>query len=472
MPQDFSRQQMQQQATSWLMRLRQQLATWLTQLQTVTATGCDQLKTIDYPAIKNINTTTAITIASSIAVIAMLMTIGSFIPVLATTTAQTQHESLAVSLPNSLITNPKRPKRLHTTIHSGDSASSALHRLGFSSRDVLAMANASKKSYPLTRIHPGQTMERLDSNGSTQLTMDLDPLRTLTITQTDKKWHSSIETRTTTSRWQILSATIHNNFFYDASHAGLSDRTIVNLAYIFGWDIDFARNLREGDHFSVLLEEQYNNQGKAITTTILAAIFVNRGKTFRAIRFTNRHGEPLYYAPDGSNMRKNFLKAPVKFTRISSRFKRSRKHPVLGYTRAHRGVDYAAPSGTPIHAVGAGKIVYFGRRGGYGRFIAIQHRNRHHETRYAHLSRYAKGLHKGSWVKQGQIIGFVGMSGLATGPHLHFEFRVNGRAINPLHIKRVPAEPLSRQLRAKFKQKSKLLLHALHLQQPTTMAWQ
>jgi len=420
--------------------------------------------------IKNINKNTAITVASSLAIVMLLLLMGSFIPVLATP-AQTQHEELKVSLPSSLSVNPNRPKRLHTTIHSGDSASSALHRLGFSSRDVLAMAAASKGYYPLTHIRPGQKMERIDSSNSTELSMDLDPLRTLNITRADGAWHSNINKRSSTSRWQTLSGTIHNNFFFDASRAGLSDRTIINLAYIFGWDIDFARNLREGDHFSVLLEEQYNNQGRAITTTILAAVFINRGKTYRAIRFTNRHGETLYYAPDGSNMRKNFLKAPVKFTRISSRFTLARRHPILGFTRAHRGVDYAAPIGTPVHAVGAGKIVYLGRRGGFGRFIQIRHRNRHNATRYAHLSRYAKGLHKGSRVKQGQIIGFVGMSGLATGPHLHFEFRVNGRAVNPLHIKRIPAEPVSRKLRAKFKKKSKRLLHAL-LQQPTTMAWQ
>ncbi|MDQ6965146.1 MAG: peptidoglycan DD-metalloendopeptidase family protein [Mariprofundales bacterium] len=446
---DFSSQRLQQHATTWLTRIER---------------GCTTY-------IESIDKTTATTAIASVAIIMALLLIGSLLP-LPPATPQMQHEELTVSLPDSLADTAGKHKEQQTTIHRGDSASSALHRLGFSSRDVLAMAAAAKNLYPLTHVVPGQRLIRIEGDGSNQLRMAIDPLHTLYITEHHGEWQSSIKERATTSRRIVRSGTINNNFFLDASRAGLSDRTIVNLAYIFGWDIDFARNLRRGDHFSVLLEMRYSHQGEALNTTILAAIFINRGKTFRAIRFTNRHGETLYYAPDGSNMRKNFLKAPVKFTRISSRFKLARKHPVLGYTRAHRGIDYAAPIGTPVHAIGAGTIVYLGRRGGYGRLIAIRHRNRHHETRYAHMSRYAKGLHRGSRVKQGQIIGFVGMSGLATGPHLHFEFRVDGRAINPLHIKRVPAEPISRSLRAKFEERSQKLLRALQQPQPTTVAWQ
>jgi len=447
-----------------------------TQQQPTTHTSLpDQAKTWLNQWVKKTNKTIVITITSSIVIIALLVLVGSPVPILAYS-EQMQHEELPVSLPASLANTTTLSKKIHTIIHSGDSASTALHRLDFSSRDVLAMANASKTTYPLTRVHPGQKLERTDRNGTTQLTMDIDPINILTITrQADGNWLSTMGKRSTTSRWLVASGVIHNSFFLDASRAGMDGRTIVNLAYIFGWDIDFARDLRKGDHFSVLLNEQYNNQGKPIVTTILAAEFTNRGKTFRAIRFTDKHGTSYYYAPDGSSMRKNFLKAPVKFTRISSRFTLARMHPILGYTRAHRGVDYAAPIGTPVHAIGAGKIVYLGRRGGYGRFIQIKHRNRHNSTAYAHLSRYAKGLHKGSWVEQGQVIGFVGMSGLATGPHLHFEFRVNGRAINPLHIKRTPAQPVSRKLRAKFKRQSKRMMLALQQepkQQPTEVAWQ
>ncbi len=419
------------------------------------------------------NSTTVITIASSAVVLLLLLIIGSRVPV-AAYAPQTKHEVLEVSLPDSLDRHHHRPRSRSTTIRSGDSASTALRRLGFSSRDVLAMAAAAKAHYPLTRVHPGQRLVRSSDGATTTVTLDLDPLRFLQLVRKgDGGWHSTIQQRATTSRWVTASGTIHNNFFFDASRAGLDDRTIVNLAYIFGWDIDFARNLRDGDHFSVLLDERFDSSGKPIGTTILAAEFTNRGKTFRAIRFTNRHGETTYYAPDGTSMRKNFLKAPVKFTRISSRFSLARKHPILGYTRAHRGVDYAAPIGTPVHAVGAGTIVYLGRRGGYGRYIKIRHNDHHHATVYGHLHGYARGLHRGSRVKQGQIIGYVGMSGLATGPHLHFEFHVDGRAINPLHVKRTPSEPISRALRAKFNRRAKALLTALRQgTAPKVVAWQ
>jgi len=451
MAQDFSTQ-MRKEATSRLTRAITLLQPWIQQM--------DKQKLI--------------TMSSSVIIIGLLMMMGSMIPVMASYNPQTQHEELKVSLPRSFSHDSTQSQTRHTTIHSGDSASTALHRLGFSSSDVFAMAAATKNSYPLTRVHPGQQLKRSDNQGSTRVSMDLDPLRTLNINrQSDGTWHSNIEKRNTTSRWLTASGTINNNFFLDASRAGLTDRTIINLAYIFGWDIDFARNLRKGDRFSVLLDETFNNQGKPIATTILAAEFINRGHTFRAIRFTNRHGETTYYAPDGTSMRKNFLKAPVKFTRISSRFSLARKHPILGFTRAHRGVDYAAPIGTPVHAIGAGKIVYLGRRGGFGRYIKIRHRDRHHSTVYAHLHGYAKGLHRGSRVKQGQVIAFVGMSGLATGPHLHFEFHTNGRAVNPLHVKRTPAQPVSHALRAKFNQQSALMLTALQQgQQPIATSWQ
>ena len=179
------------------------------------------------------------------------------------------------------------------------------------------------------------------------------------------------------------------------------------------------------------------------------------------MRFRLSNGSTGYYTPDVKSMRKNYLKAPVKFSRISSRFQLRRKHPVLGFTRAHRGVDYAASSGTPIHAVGDGRIAFAGWKGGYGRFVLIRHKNSTHSTAYGHMRAYAKGMRKGKRVRQGQVIGYVGMSGLATGPHLHFEFRVNGRAVNPLNIKRDPAEPVPASQMARFKTEVKQRMQAM-----------
>jgi len=214
------------------------------------------------------------------------------------------------------------------------------------------------------------------------------------------------------------------------------------LVDIFAWDIDFARELRRGDHFRIVYSSDENAEGQRIGSTILAATFVNQGRLYSAMRYTLKDGSTHYYSFDGKSLRKNYLKAPVKFSRISSRFSIARKHPVLGYTRAHKGVDYAAPKGTPIHALGDGRITFAGWKGGYGRLVSIRHTNRNHSTRYGHMSKFGAGIHRGVWVKQGQVIGYVGKSGLATGYHLHFEFRVRGRAINPLSVKHTAAKPV------------------------------
>jgi len=407
-------------------------------------------------------------------VVLLISLLGNESLVSANTRSPIHQESLSAALPLQLSEKSDAQTHRSTTIHAGDSISNALERLGLPIRDALAIARASQSTYPLTKIRPGQKLTRTDSDSGIQLAMALDATRSLHIIQADNQsWHTRIITRHTTHRWLTRSGTIHNNLFLDASRAGLDDHTTMNLVNIFAWDIDFARNLRRGDSFSVILDEIFDDQGKRIGHTILAAEFINRGKVYRAIRFTDNQGVSAYYAPNGTSMRKNYLKAAVKFTRISSRFSVARMHPILGYTRAHRGVDYAAPTGTPIHAIGAGKIIVRRRTHGYGNFIVIRHRNRHHSSAYGHMHNFAKGLHVGSWVKQGQVIGYVGMTGLATGPHLHFEFRIDGKAINPLLMKRIPARPIPHQLRAKFKRQSHQRLLALKQQSsPTSLAWQ
>ncbi len=224
----------------------------------------------------------------------------------------------------------------------------------------------------------------------------------------------------------------------------------MELAAIFGWDVDFALDIRAGDSFTVVYEELYLNGEKLRDGDILAAEFNNRGKRYRAIRYQDPRGRTEYYSPDGKNMRKAFLRTPVAFTRISSRFSLGRKHPILHHIRAHKGVDYAAPRGTPIKATGDGKIVFRGRKGGYGNTIIIQHGGRY-STLYAHMSRFARSLRTGRRVRQGQVIGYVGSTGLATGPHLHYEFRINGAHHNPLTVRLPDASPLPRKYRRNFK---------------------
>jgi murein DD-endopeptidase MepM/ murein hydrolase activator NlpD len=220
----------------------------------------------------------------------------------------------------------------------------------------------------------------------------------------------------------------------------------MQLVAIYGWDIDFALDIRSGDCFSMIYEEHFKNGVKVSEGPITAAEFVNRGIPYRAIRFTHEDGHSDYYSDTGRSMRKAFLRTPVKFTRISSRFRLQRKHPILNTFRAHRGVDYAAPNRTPVKATGDGTVTYLGRKGGLGKAIILKHGGRY-DTVYAHLSSYKKGLTTGQRVKQGQIIGYVGMTGLATGPHLHYEFRVKGVHRNPLTVQvpkanGIPAESM------------------------------
>jgi murein DD-endopeptidase MepM/ murein hydrolase activator NlpD len=236
----------------------------------------------------------------------------------------------------------------------------------------------------------------------------------------------------------------------------------MELANIFGWDIDFALDIRQGDSFSLLYEEHYLDGEKLRNGRILAAEFHNRGDRFQAVLFTDPDGRGQYYSPDGKSMRKAFLRSPVDFRRISSTFQRERFHPVLGERRPHRGVDYAAATGTPIKAAGDGRVITRGVQGGYGNTVIIQHGN-NITTLYAHLSRFQKGVTNGSRVRQGQVIGYVGKTGLATGPHLHYEFRINGRHQNPLTVKLPDAEPIPSKYREAFQQQSRPLLAQLDL---------
>jgi murein DD-endopeptidase MepM/ murein hydrolase activator NlpD len=235
----------------------------------------------------------------------------------------------------------------------------------------------------------------------------------------------------------------------------------MELANIFGWDIDFALDLRKNDQFSILYEKQFVDGEEIAAGNILAAEFSNRGKIFRAVRFVDPKGHSNYFTPEGDSMRKTFLRTPVDFARISSRFNLKRKHPVLNRIRAHKGVDYAASTGTPIKTTGDGRIIFRGRKGGYGRVVIVQHGQRY-TTLYAHLSKFHSKRRSGSYVKQGQTIGYVGMSGLASGPHLHYEFRVNGVHRNPLTVSLPHAKPIDRKYLAAFKQQAQPLMSQLN----------
>jgi len=313
----------------------------------------------------------------------------------------------------------------------------------------------------LKHIRPGQEIRFLFEDGEFEaLQYDVDLTDTLYIKKLGDIYSVDLLEKELETRVNTASGTINDSLFLAGKKSGLSDNMIMQMINLYGWDIDFAMEVRRGDQFHVVYEDRYKDGEKVQDGPILAAEFTNRGKSFTSVRYTHADGRSDYYAENGNSMRKAFLRTPVEFSRISSRFSLGRKHPILNRIRAHKGVDYAASTGTPVKAAGDGVIKLAARKGGYGRVIIIQHGGRY-TTLYGHLSRYGRGIKRGKHVKQGQIIGYVGMTGLATGPHLHYEFRVNGVHRNPLTVKLPKAMRIPDDLMAEFKSQTKPLLAQL-----------
>ena len=336
-------------------------------------------------------------------------------------------------------------------VRRGDTLSSIFDAQGLPPSQWLALLKAGKPVERLKRLKVGdELLLRTNGDRLTGLRLSLDETRTLVVDRDGDAFAARIDELPVEIRTAYAMGRIDNSLFYDGSKAGLSDGMIMDLAHIFGYDIDWALDIRKGDRFVVVYEEIYRNGNKLRDGNILAAQFVNQNRTLRAVLHVDSHGGRAYYAPDGSSLKKAFIRTPLDVFRIASHFNPHRRHPVLNKIRAHKGTDYAAPTGTPIHATGDGKIVYRGNKGGYGRTIVIQHGTRY-RTLYAHMSRFAKGLGVGSRVRQGQVIGYVGSSGLATGPHLHYEFLVNGVHRNPVSVALPRAEPIPASERGRFK---------------------
>ena len=337
-------------------------------------------------------------------------------------------------------------------VKSGDNLARLFKRAKIKPQQLDELMNSGDAVKTLTKIFPKDIIRVLsDDEGKLQaLRYDIDHKSYLMVEREGaalvaKTYNHQLETRSTHA-----SGTIDSSLFLAAQDAGISQNIIMELANVFGWDIDFALDMRKGDTFTLLYEEVYRNGEKISDGNILAAEFINDGNTYRAVRYTNpQNNVSEYYTPDGKSMRKAFLRTPVNFARISSRFTTSRYHPVLHKVRSHKGVDYAAKSGTPIYAAGDGKVIFKGKKGGYGKVMIVQHGSKY-TTLYAHLKTYNRKLRNGSKVKQGQTIAYVGKTGLATGPHLHYEFRVNGVHRNPLTVKLPASKPVPKRYMADF----------------------
>ena len=346
--------------------------------------------------------------------------------------------------------NPKQWREYK--VKSGDNLARLFKRADIKPQQLDELMKSGDDVKTLRRIYPKDTIRILSDNAGVlqALRYDIDQKSYLMVEREQgvlvaKTYNHQLETRQTHAN-----GVIDSSLFLAAQKAGISQNIIMELANIFGWDIDFVLDIRKGDSFTVLYEELYREGEKISDGKILAADFVNDGKIYRAVRYTNpQTNESEYYTPDGKSMRKAFLRTPVNFARISSRFTTSRYHPVLHKVRSHKGVDYAAKSGTPIYAAGDGKVIFKGKKGGYGKVMILQHGTKY-TTLYAHLKTYNRKLKTGSRVKQGQTIAYVGKTGLATGPHLHYEFRVNGVHRNPLKVRLPESKPVPKRYMADF----------------------
>lgn len=316
---------------------------------------------------------------------------------------------------------------------------------------------------PLKRIHPGETL-RFHRRDATLVRVEYqpEPHRTWIIEADGAGFAGRWETRPIELRVVTRHLVIDSSLYAAAQAAGLSEKTIAQLADLFGWDVDFALDIRRGDQLALVIEERWLDGARLADGDIIAARLLNDGKSFDALRFERPDGGSDYFDLAGNSLRKQFLRSPVDFRRISSRFQANRWHPVLGVKRPHRGVDYAASPGTPVRATGDGTVAEAGNRGGYGRTVVIRH-GQGTQTLYAHLKGFAKGLRAGQRVRQGQLIGFVGSSGLASGPHLHYEFQVNGVHRNPLTVRLPNAAPLAAADRERFSETTRSARTALDL---------
>jgi len=347
------------------------------------------------------------------------------------------------------------------SIRRGDTLDRLFRKHGLDLAHLASIVRLPEAGQYLRMLRPGDELDITHDDGQLiSLYRELSPTRALRVSRESSGFLAEIIERPIEYRKRRAYGRIDSSLFESGSAAGLADRLIMNLAGIFAWDVDFVLDIRSGDDYYILYEEIYQNGEYVADGNIVAAEFNNNGRTHQAIRFTDKNGRSDYFTPDGRSVRKAFVRAPLDFTRISSSFNPRRRHPILNKIRAHRGVDYAAPRGTAVKAAGDGKVIFRGRKGGYGNAVILQHGG-NITTLYGHLSSFAKTARFGSRVKQSQVIGFVGSTGLATAAHLHYEYRLNGVHRNPRTVKLPQAEPIREEYRERFLTTTEPLLREL-----------
>ena len=339
---------------------------------------------------------------------------------------------------------------IHLVVRSGDTLDQLFRRNQLDLGHLAQITRLPDAGPRLRILRPGDELEIKHDNGKlVSLYRKLDLTSALVISRNDEDFSAEIVDRPIELQRRRAYGRIDSSLFESANAAGLSDKLIMNLAGIFAWDVDFVLDIRTSDDYYLLYEEIYQDGKYVMDGDIIAAEFNNNGRTFQAIRFADKGGRSDYYTPEGRSVRKAFVRAPVDFSRISSSFNPRRRHPVLNTIRAHKGVDYAAPAGTPIKAAGDGKVVFRGINGGYGNAVILQHGG-NITTLYAHMSKFSGSAKIGQRVTQGQVIGYVGSTGLATAAHLHYEYRLNGVHRNPRTVELPQADPISEEYRDDF----------------------
>jgi murein DD-endopeptidase MepM/ murein hydrolase activator NlpD len=351
---------------------------------------------------------------------------------------------------------------IEVIVARNDTMDAIFRRMALDTADLAAIRNLPGIRQSLDFLKPGDAIEVTHTNAGEirQLSRKVSETQTLEVVRGDSGFAAKMIDNPVETRLHTATATIDTSLFQAAGAAAMSDVVAMKLAAVFAYDIDFALDIRAGDHFTVAYQQIYQSGRYLRDGEVLAAEFVNDGRTYRAVRFESAAGTTGYYSPDGKPLRKAFLRAPVDFTRVSSAFATSRLHPILNRIRGHMGTDYAAPTGTPVHAAGEGRVSFEGTRGGYGNAIVLLHGG-NISTLYGHMSRFAKSVRLGSHVNQGDVIGYVGMTGLATGPHLHYEYLMNGVHMNPQTVPLPGAQPLRADALAEFISATAPLLQTL-----------
>jgi murein DD-endopeptidase MepM/ murein hydrolase activator NlpD len=377
-------------------------------------------------------------------------------------------KTLSMNIQDSLTTHDNEWKIIKA--HAKDSLLTIFNRAGLSAKILRLIIKDNPHSQGLLKLKANEELQFLIKKQVLEkLIVPFTTTQYLVIYREGDHYKSKINTRKMNSHSHFLTATIQGSLSTTAKRQNIPYKLIKQMTDIFTWDIDFGHDLKSGDQFTIIYKAFYIEDKLVGTGDIIAVSYRNRGKLFQAIRHTNRLGNSEYYTPQGASLKKAFTRYPLRFSHISSTFSLSRYHPILHYHRAHKGVDLAAPIGTPIQATGDGYIDTIGRQSAYGNMIKINH-NKTYSTIYGHMLKFQKGLSKGSFVKRGQVIGYVGQTGLASGPHCHYEFHINKQPKNPTTIDLPRGDPIFGRELIYFRTNSLALLNQLKIFEESHLA--